>query len=151
MTVSVNLFFEISCGSICWLIFVPSYTFREININIPRKTRRNGTLYLHVYLYPARSNPFASQYTSIGQSKITTYTLPKSSFFNLLQDDTSQVNFYFYYFYFELWNQKSLKCYWIKKQIEPICFHLEPICFHLEPICFHLEPICFHSVQFFFM
>ncbi|XP_060567772.1 lipid scramblase CLPTM1L-like [Ruditapes philippinarum] len=63
---------------------------KEFNVSIPSKTRRNGTLYLHVFVYPRKQDPFTSQYTSNDQSAITTYMVPQSGVFNLLGDTAKE-------------------------------------------------------------
>ncbi|KAL4235053.1 Cleft lip and palate associated transmembrane protein 1 [Mactra antiquata] len=62
-------------------------TEKSINVTIPSRARRNGTLYLHAFLYPKNQDPLSSQYTSHDQSAITTFMIPLSSTFNLLGEN----------------------------------------------------------------
>ena len=66
--------------------------FRQFNVSIPSKTRRNGTLNLHVFVYPQSQDPLTSQYTSHDYSAITTYMIPQSGVFNLLGDNGNKVS-----------------------------------------------------------
>ncbi|XP_041375751.1 cleft lip and palate transmembrane protein 1-like protein [Gigantopelta aegis] len=56
---------------------------KTFNVSIPLKTRRNGTLFLHVFVHPKGSD-LLGQYTSHAVTKITTYAYPKAEFINLL-------------------------------------------------------------------
>ncbi|XP_052816394.1 lipid scramblase CLPTM1L-like [Mya arenaria] len=64
---------------------------KELNVTIPRQTRRNGTMFLHAFLYPKKHDPFSSKYVSYIQVPITTYMIPQSSVFNLLRDDAKDI------------------------------------------------------------
>ncbi|WAR11978.1 CLP1L-like protein [Mya arenaria] len=55
------------------------------------ETRRNGTMFLHAFLYPKKHDPFSSKYVSYIQVPITTYMIPQSSVFNLLRDDAKDI------------------------------------------------------------
>ncbi|XP_050395910.1 lipid scramblase CLPTM1L [Patella vulgata] len=59
---------------------------RNFNISIPNKTRRNGTLYVHVFVLPKNADPFATEYVTHRYTALTTYMLPQAQFINLLQD-----------------------------------------------------------------
>lgn len=55
-----------------------------MNVSIPLKARKNGTLYVHALLYPRGSLAPEKEYLTYAVSKITTYALPQASFINLL-------------------------------------------------------------------
>lgn len=59
---------------------------KTINITLPRKTRNNGTLYLHAFVVPLGKDPFNTQYQTHKFTKITTYALPQSEYFSLVTD-----------------------------------------------------------------
>ncbi|KAL3860326.1 hypothetical protein ACJMK2_010465 [Sinanodonta woodiana] len=68
---------------------------RTFNVSIPMKTRKNGTLFLHVFVHPRGEDPFVTKYSSFESSPITSYALPQSETFNLLgekKDSTNVVN-----------------------------------------------------------
>ena len=65
--------------------------YRTVNVSLPLKTRKNGTLHLHVFVYPKSENPFESKLTSHGQTPITTFMVPQSTVFSLLGDKKIQV------------------------------------------------------------
>ncbi|KAJ8303378.1 hypothetical protein KUTeg_019774 [Tegillarca granosa] len=54
------------------------------NISIPLKTRRNGTLFLHVFVLPRGHDPFSSRYSYHMFTEITAYSLPKSEYISLI-------------------------------------------------------------------
>ncbi|XP_012944490.1 cleft lip and palate transmembrane protein 1-like protein [Aplysia californica] len=62
---------------------------KEFKISIPAKTRKNGTLYVHTFVYPRGGDPLKSYYTH-DASKITTYALPQASVISLLSDTSAQ-------------------------------------------------------------
>lgn len=62
---------------------------KTINVSIPSKTRRNGTLHLHVVVYPKKEQPFG-KHSSMTQAPITTYAIPQSIYFNLLGEKKEQ-------------------------------------------------------------
>ncbi|XP_069113149.1 lipid scramblase CLPTM1L-like [Argopecten irradians] len=59
---------------------------KEVNVSIPLKTRRNGTLYIHVFVHPKGDDPFKSDYSVHTLVSMTTYSLPQAEFFSLLGD-----------------------------------------------------------------
>ncbi|XP_064598967.1 lipid scramblase CLPTM1L-like [Liolophura sinensis] len=65
---------------------------RTFNVSIPVKTRQNGTLFAHVFVFPRGENPLSSVHRSYQSSALTTYTYPRSQTFNLLTEDQSAVN-----------------------------------------------------------
>lgn len=63
---------------------------KSVNVSIPRQVRKNGTLHMHVFVYPRNQDPFSSEYTAHVQAPITTFMVPQSTTFNLLMDETLQ-------------------------------------------------------------
>lgn len=64
---------------------------KEINIPVPLKTRKNGTLFFHVFLAKkAHSNDWNSALqdptTSYAATSISVYQLPMQESFNLIRD-----------------------------------------------------------------
>ncbi|ESO82684.1 hypothetical protein LOTGIDRAFT_108820 [Lottia gigantea] len=57
---------------------------REFNVSIPWKTRKNGTLFAHVFVLPKKSDPFVSELVSHSYTSLTTYAIPKALAINLL-------------------------------------------------------------------
>ncbi|CAG5130853.1 unnamed protein product, partial [Candidula unifasciata] len=57
---------------------------KTVNVSVPLKTRKNGTLYVHAIIYPRGSQSPEKDYLAYSVSKITTYSLPQASFINLL-------------------------------------------------------------------
>lgn len=66
-----------------FLIYFCFY-LRTVNVTVPLRTRKNGTLYIHAFLYPRGSLSPESDYFTHAVSMITTYSLPQTSFINLL-------------------------------------------------------------------
>ncbi|GAB1601993.1 cleft lip and palate transmembrane protein 1-like protein [Argonauta hians] len=64
----------------------------EVNISLPLKTRRNGTLYAHIFFFLKGKDPFINKYTVYSQVPLTTYSLPQSKVINLLTDQTLNVS-----------------------------------------------------------
>lgn len=62
---------------------------KTVNVSIPLKTRRNGTLYLHVVVYPKKEQPFG-HHSSVDGAPVTTYAIPQSVYFNLLGEKREQ-------------------------------------------------------------
>nr|KAG5707486.1 hypothetical protein BaRGS_011990 [Batillaria attramentaria] len=60
---------------------------KEVNVSIPLSTRKNGTLYLHAFLYPRGKNHKSSSVLAHNSVLITTYALPQAVFVNLLGDN----------------------------------------------------------------
>lgn len=69
--------------------------FREIQIDIPTKTRNNGTLYLHAIVVPSKyinkndlalNNAIRLQDVSILSMRLTRYSIPQYQAFNLLTE-----------------------------------------------------------------
>lgn len=71
---------------------------REIILEVPRKTRNNGTLYMHAVLldgselYKAFDNIIHTE--SILTLPLVTHVEPQAATFNLLQQNVSSKNFY---------------------------------------------------------
>ena len=71
---------------------------RSVNASLPQQTRDNGSLYAHVFIYPAGGSPFNSQLVSHAISLMTVYSLPQDESINLLSSDNklkevSQIEF----------------------------------------------------------
>lgn len=73
--------------------------FRDLTINLPESTRKNGSLFVHVLVLPTRKDQKPSLrlndaiYTPDGvhlKKRLTRYSIPKSQTFNLLQDETKK-------------------------------------------------------------
>ena len=56
-------------------------------MSIPKSTRKNGTLYVHAFLYPQGKNHMSSAVLAHTSVLITTYALPQAVFINLLGED----------------------------------------------------------------
>ncbi|XP_060084173.1 lipid scramblase CLPTM1L-like [Ylistrum balloti] len=63
---------------------------KELNVSMPWKTRRNGTLYIHVFVHPKGEDPFESTYSVHTLVSMTTYALPQAGFFSLLGDNRNE-------------------------------------------------------------
>ncbi|GLV45925.1 uncharacterized protein CBL_11722 [Carabus blaptoides fortunei] len=73
---------------------------KELTIDIPAKTRNNGTLYLHAVVYPTNNNAQSSKLTlgeairvpeaSVLSMKLTRYSIPQYQAFNLLTEEIEQ-------------------------------------------------------------
>ncbi|GFO30988.1 cleft lip and palate transmembrane protein 1-like protein [Plakobranchus ocellatus] len=63
---------------------------KTFNVSVPMKTRKNGTLYVHAFLYPRGKS--VDYFIGHSVSKITTYALPQASYINLLGSDDSKKN-----------------------------------------------------------
>ncbi|KAH9495946.1 Cleft lip and palate associated transmembrane protein 1 [Bulinus truncatus] len=63
----------------------------SFNVSIPEKTRNNGTLFIHAFLYPRGKSP-ESSYISHDVSEITTFALPQDSYVNLLSSEGIKIN-----------------------------------------------------------
>eukprot|EP00112_Aurelia_sp_Birch-Aquarium-sp1_P001106 Seg1114.5 transcript_id=Seg1114.5/GoldUCD/mRNA.D3Y31 product="Cleft lip and palate transmembrane protein 1-like protein" protein_id=Seg1114.5/GoldUCD/D3Y31 len=61
------------------------YQKESINISIPRKTRKNGTLYAFVSIHPMEESPFGKHASKL-KFVLTKYALPRDEVFNLLKD-----------------------------------------------------------------
>ncbi|XP_076470465.1 lipid scramblase CLPTM1L-like [Babylonia areolata] len=60
---------------------------QEVNVSVPSSTRRNGTLYVHAFLYPAGQSAKSSSLLAHTSTLLTTYTLPQAVFVNLLGEE----------------------------------------------------------------
>ncbi|KAK7114533.1 hypothetical protein V1264_000586 [Littorina saxatilis] len=60
---------------------------KELSVSIPASTRKNGSLYVHAFLYPQGKSHSASSALVRTSTLITTYALPRAEFINLLGDD----------------------------------------------------------------
>ena len=58
-----------------------------MNVSLPQQTRDNGSLYGHIFIYPAGVSPFDSPYTSHAFAPLTVYSLPQDESINLLSSD----------------------------------------------------------------
>ena len=63
------------------------FFFREVNVSIPQSTRKNGTLYLHAFLYPKGKSHTSRSVLAHSSVLITTYAFPQAVFVNLLRDE----------------------------------------------------------------
>ena len=63
------------------------YPLSNINISLPRSTRNNGSLYVHVYLGPKGKSPLRHsdiQDLSVVVAPLTRYAVPQSTVYSLL-------------------------------------------------------------------
>ncbi|XP_051519075.1 lipid scramblase CLPTM1L [Myxocyprinus asiaticus] len=62
---------------------------RSVNVSLPKKTRKNGTLYAMVFLHQAGMNPWQDPHQVHLVTQLTTYMLPKPPEISLItgQDD----------------------------------------------------------------
>ena len=58
-----------------------------MNASLPQQTRDNGSLYAHIFIYPAGASPFDSPYASHAVAPLTVYSLPQDESINLLSSD----------------------------------------------------------------
>ena len=58
-----------------------------MNASLPQQTRDNGSLYAHIFIYPAGGSPFGGQLASHAISLMTVYSLPQDESINLLSSD----------------------------------------------------------------
>ena len=86
----VKLLDHLSHNNICinrFVLTIIMSLFREVNVSIPESTRKNGTLYLHAFLYPKGKNHMSRSLLTHSHVLITTYALPQAVFVNLLGDE----------------------------------------------------------------
>ena len=62
---------------------------RNFNVSVPMKTRNNGTLYLHAFLYPRGKT--VDYFIGHSVTEITAFAFPQASFINLLGTGDSKV------------------------------------------------------------
>ncbi|XP_031564751.1 cleft lip and palate transmembrane protein 1-like protein [Actinia tenebrosa] len=62
----------------------------SINVSIPRKTRKNGTLFAHLFIYPHGMTPFDNYFTSHAVDELTIYAVPKDESVNLLSSTKNE-------------------------------------------------------------
>lgn len=80
------------------------YHFRVVTLKIPRKTRNNGTLFMHAVLLD--ENRLYEDFVEIFRTEsvhslpLVTHTEPQAATFNLLQSNVS-VTFYILFLYFQ--------------------------------------------------
>ncbi|KAL9975359.1 hypothetical protein ACROYT_G012514 [Oculina patagonica] len=63
---------------------------KSVNASLPSQTRDNGSLYAHIFIYPAGSHPFENQYVSRAVAPLTVYSLPQDESINLLSEQKSK-------------------------------------------------------------
>ncbi len=68
--------------------------FRSVNITIPWKTRRNGTLFLYAFIHPVKDSPLGST-SSKQKFQLSKYEIPKESVFNLIRETKKKVIFFY--------------------------------------------------------
>lgn len=56
----------------------------SVNASLPQKTRNNGSLFAHLFIYPVGESPFNSEYASHAVAPLTVYSLPQDESINLL-------------------------------------------------------------------
>ncbi|KAK2191460.1 hypothetical protein NP493_53g18005 [Ridgeia piscesae] len=61
-----------------------------VNVSIPTKTRNNGSLHLHIFVYPRGEGPFSSTFMSYGHSVQTTYAIKKATAYKLIGDESPE-------------------------------------------------------------
>ena len=72
-------------NSLCF--YLPFSLYRSLNASLPRQTRKNGSLYAHLFVYPTGVSPFNSQYASHSVSPLTVYSPPQDESVNLLSSN----------------------------------------------------------------
>ncbi|XP_038076311.1 cleft lip and palate transmembrane protein 1-like protein [Patiria miniata] len=63
---------------------------RSVNVTIPRKTRNNGTLFVHVFVHPRGESPFRSSLATYQSAPLTKYAPPRLEEFNLLSESSNE-------------------------------------------------------------
>ncbi|XP_022091942.1 cleft lip and palate transmembrane protein 1-like protein [Acanthaster planci] len=63
---------------------------RSVNITLPKKTRNNGTLFVHVFVHPRGKSPFHSSLSSYQSAPLTKYAPPRMEEYNLLSDSSNE-------------------------------------------------------------
>ena len=76
------------CVQLAFFFFFFFFLQRQINVTLPSKTLRNGTLYAYVYLGPKGRHPQQhSQYVAASSAPLTRYSVPEMTAFNLLSGE----------------------------------------------------------------
>ena len=61
-------------------------------MSVPKKTRRNGTLFAHVFVHPKNESPLYSSGKAVRSLyQLTKYAVPKDQAFNLITDNQQKV------------------------------------------------------------
>lgn len=66
-----------------------NYQKESLNITLPRKTRKNGTLYAYVLIHPINESPFG-QNIAKRQFELTKFAVPREETFNLIRETKKQ-------------------------------------------------------------
>ncbi|XP_020892943.1 cleft lip and palate transmembrane protein 1-like protein isoform X2 [Exaiptasia diaphana] len=61
-----------------------------VNVTLPRKTRNNGSLFVHVFVYPRGMTPYDSFFTSYDVIEQTQYALPRDDTLHLLSSNSEK-------------------------------------------------------------
>ncbi|XP_033626707.1 cleft lip and palate transmembrane protein 1-like protein [Asterias rubens] len=59
---------------------------RSVNVSLPKKTRNNGTLFVHVIVHPHGESALHNRLASYQRAPLTKYAVPRSEEFNLLSE-----------------------------------------------------------------
>ncbi|XP_028409930.1 cleft lip and palate transmembrane protein 1-like protein [Dendronephthya gigantea] len=84
---------EPSMSSLTMLWSKTNFNFEEylsmvVNASIPRKTRNNGTMFVHIFLHPLGSEPDKhNELVSHSVAPLTKFMVEKSKAFNLMSED----------------------------------------------------------------
>ena len=60
-------------------------------MSIPAKTRNNGSLHVHIFVYPRGESPFSSSFMSYGYSLQTAYSVKLATAYKLIGDEAPEV------------------------------------------------------------
>ncbi|CAB3992829.1 cleft lip and palate transmembrane 1 [Paramuricea clavata] len=63
------------------------YLSINIDVSIPRATSNNGTLFVHIFLYPRGSQPLHNELASYLVAPLTKFIVETSKYFNLMSED----------------------------------------------------------------
>lgn len=80
----VAISFHKHCRNIFYCLLLSS----NIDVNIPRATSKNGTLFAHIFLHPQGSQPLYNERASYSVAPLTKFVVERSRAFNLMSDDS---------------------------------------------------------------
>ena len=78
---------QISLRNMFYSILYCLLLFRNINVSIPRATRNNGTMFVHIFLYLQGSRPLQNELASYSVAPLTKFIVERSKAFNLMSEN----------------------------------------------------------------
>ena len=61
---------------------------RDIDVNIPRATSKNGTLFAHIFLHSQGSQPLHNELASYAVAPLTKFVVERRKAFNLMSEES---------------------------------------------------------------